>query len=73
MIFNLPLREVREGVIFKKRYYEGWAQNVHNLYVQYFRIDANYFDSLDQEIREEVYKKELHAAHMTSIVKGGGI
>ena len=67
------LKEVYRGWFWnKKRYYHGWAQNVHNGYAHGFLIEADWFDTLTREKKESVYRWSLESAYKTSMVKGGG-
>jgi hypothetical protein len=71
MIHGLMLKEVRKGWIFTKRYYQGSVQNVHNFYVHYFHYDADWFDSLTDEQKQDTYKREHKAGMETTLIRGG--
>ncbi len=51
----------------KKRYYFGWAQNIHNFQSHGFLIDADWFDTLSRSAQEKVYDWEHRAAYKTSL------
>ena len=66
-------KEVLIGYFWnKKRYYEGFMQNVHNFCAVSFLIEANWFDSLSEEEQQKVWERETHASYMRSMVLGGG-
>lgn len=70
---GMILQEKFKGILwFRKRYYFGWSQNIHNFYTHGFLIEADWFDTLDPKKQLKIYKREREFAYMTSIIRGGG-
>lgn len=62
------LKEVHKGLFWnKRRYYFGWAQNVHNMQSHGFMIEADWFDTLPKDYQQSVYKREYISAYKSSM------
>ena len=62
------LKEVWRGWFKRKRYYFGWAQNVHSFKSCGFLIEAKWYDSLSEEMKKKVYEREYHFAYLRSLL-----
>lgn len=63
---SLFLTLVYKGITLK-RYWKGFAQNVHNFAACSFLLEADWFDSLDLQTQKEVYKREHTSAYQRSM------
>jgi len=69
---GILLSEKYLGLLWwRKRYYHGWSQNVHNLHSQNFLIEADWFDTLTPDEQYILYRRVKWDAHNRSLVIGG--